>query len=295
MKRLFYLMMVGAVFTALQITSVGAQDAATSTVDISHCADMPPTTRPACEAQAHAGPPGGPGHHPPADCGGVPCPTAPGGPGHHPPGSMPPGEAMCFDAATNSEILCSDMPGANPNMTPPPSGHHGGGCDPNLAPDAGGCPDGYTGAPGGPGHHPPGGPGHHPPGSMPPGEAMCFDAATNSEILCSAMPGADPNMTPPPSSHPGGPGHHPPADCGGVPCPTGHDGGPDGPPIDPRSGQPFTAADEAKYQVYADECKTSGGTISAASLAILMADGFTEPMVNGLCQKSAHDGPPPAP
>jgi hypothetical protein len=30
-------------------------------------------------------------------------------------------------------------------------------------------------------------------------------------------------------------------------------------------------------------------------LAILMADGFTEPMVNGLCQKSAHDGPPPAP
>jgi hypothetical protein len=28
-------------------------------------------------------------------------------------------------------------------------------------------------------------------------------------------------------------------------------------------------------------------------LAILMADGFTEPMVNGLCQKSANDGPPP--
>ena len=282
--------MVGAVFTALQITSVGAQDAATSTVDISHCADLPPTTRPACEAQAHGGPPGGPGgpgHHPPAGPGG------PGGPGHHPPGSMPPagmppmgntsgmppagmppmgnmsgmppaGEPMCFDAATQTSIPCSDMPGADATMTPPPSSH-------------------------------PGGPGHHPPGSMPPGEAMCFDAATNSEILCSAMPGADPNMTPPPSSHPGGPGHHPPADCGGVPCPTGHDGGPDGSPIDPRNGRPFTAADEAKYQVYADECKTSGGTISAASLAILMADGFTEPMVNGLCQKSAHDGPPPAP
>jgi hypothetical protein len=27
-------------------------------------------------------------------------------------------------------------------------------------------------------------------------------------------------------------------------------------------------------------------------LAILMADGFTEPMVNGLCQMSANDGPP---
>ena len=144
-------------------------------VDISHCADMPPTTRPACEAQAHSGPPlnaDGTPMAPPADCGGVPCPT----------------------------------------------GHDGG-------------PD----------------------------------------------------------------GHHPPADCGGVPCPTGHDGGPDGPPIDPRSGQPFTKADEDKYQVYADECETSGGTISAASLAILMADGFTEPMVNGLCQKSANDGPPPAP
>ena len=241
MKKILCFLMFGFAFTAFQVVSVGADDAAQTEVDISHCADLPPTTRPACEAQAHAGPPGGPGHHPP--------------------GSMPPGEAMCFDAATNSEILCSAMPGADPNMTPPPSGHHGGsGCDPNLAPDAGGCPDGYTGTPGGPGHHPP----------------------------------ADCGGVPCPTA-PGGPGHHPPADCGGVPCPTGHDGGPDGPPIDPRSGQPFTAADEAKYQVYADECETSGGTISAASLAILMADGFTEPMVNGLCQKSANDGPPPAP
>jgi hypothetical protein len=178
-----------------------------SPVDISHCADMPPTTRPACEAQAHSGPPlnaDGTPMAPPADCGGVPCPT----------------------------------------------GHDGG-------------PDG-----------------HHPP--------------------------ADCGGVPCPTGHDGGPdGHHPPADCGGVPCPTGHDGGDghhDGPPIDPRTisdanpqGTPFTAADEAKYQVYADECETSGGTISPASLAILTGDGFTPEQVNGLCQMSANDGPPPAP
>ena len=109
-------------------------------------------------------------------------------------------------------------------------------------------------------------------------------------------PPADCGGVPCPTGHDGGPdGHHPPADCGGVPCPTGHDGGPDGPPIDPRSGQPFTKADEAKYEVYAEECKTSGGTISPASLAILTGDGFTPEQVNGLCQMSANDGPPPAP
>ena len=77
-------------------------------------------------------------------------------------------------------------------------------------------------------------------------------------------------------------------------------GGDDGPPIDPRTitpenpaGTPFTQADEVKYQIYADECETSGGTISAASLALLINDGFTEEMVNGLCQMSANDGPPP--
>jgi hypothetical protein len=43
----------------------------------------------------------------------------------------------------------------------------GSGCDPNLAPDSGGCPDGFMGKPGGPdGHHPEGE--HHdgpPPGA----------------------------------------------------------------------------------------------------------------------------------
>jgi len=165
MKRLFYLMMFGFAFTAFQVVSVGADDAALAEVDISHCADLPPTTRPACEAQAHGGPPGGPGgpgHHPPAGPGG------PGGPGHHPPESMPPagmppmgntsgmppaGEAMCFDAATQTSIPCSDMPGADASMTPPPSSHPGG---PGHHPPAG-----PGGPPGGPGHHPPGGPGQH--------------------------------------------------------------------------------------------------------------------------------------
>ena len=73
-------------------------------------------------------------------------------------------------------------------------------------------------------------------------------------------------------------------------------GGDDGSPIDPRTitpenpaGTPFTQADEVKYQIYADECETSGGTISAASLALLINDGFTEEMVNGLCQMSANE------
>jgi hypothetical protein len=73
-------------------------------------------------------------------------------------------------------------------------------------------------------------------------------------------------------------------------------GGDDGPPIDPRTitpenpaGTPFTQADEVKYQIYADECETSGGKISAASLALLINDGFTEEMVNGLCQMSANE------
>ena len=251
MKKILYLLMVGLAFTLIQVSTAVANDCSAFTlgtpsyiscaaqgagpvnagdttghspVDISHCADMPPTTRPACEAQAHSGPPlnvDGTPMAPPADCGGVPCPTGhDGGPdGHHPPAD------------------CGGVP----------------------------CPTGHDGGPDG----------HHPP--------------------------ADCGGVPCPTGHDGGPdGHHPPADCGGVPCPTGHDGGPDGhhdgPPIDPRTisdanpqGTPFTAADEAKYQVYADECEASGGTISPASLSILIGDGFTTEQVNGLCQMSADD------
>jgi len=109
MKKILCFLMFGFAFTAFQVVSVGADDAAQAEVDISHCADLPPTTRPSCEAAAHAGPPGGPG-----------------GPGHHPPGSMPPGDPMCFDAATQTSIPCSSMPGADASMTPPPSSHPGG-------------------------------------------------------------------------------------------------------------------------------------------------------------------------
>ena len=47
---------------------------------------------------------------------------------------------------------------------------------------------------------------------------MCFDAATQTQVLCSAMPGAgDPNMTPPPSSHPHPPGEQHEHDCSEIP------------------------------------------------------------------------------
>ena len=54
-------------------------------VDISHCATLPPDTRPQCEAAAHGGPP--PGDHP--DC---PAGTNCGGPNDHhgEPGNHPP-------------------------------------------------------------------------------------------------------------------------------------------------------------------------------------------------------------
>ena len=51
-------------------------------VDISHCATLPPDTRPQCEAAAHGGPP--PGDHP--DC---PAGTNCGGPNDHHGGSGP--------------------------------------------------------------------------------------------------------------------------------------------------------------------------------------------------------------
>ena len=68
-------------------------------VDISHCANMPPTTRPACEAQAHGGPPnmappGGPHGDPcmavPAGPDRAACYATQPGPGHHAPNMAPP-------------------------------------------------------------------------------------------------------------------------------------------------------------------------------------------------------------
>jgi len=117
-----------------------------------------------------------------------------------------------------------------PGMTGGPNDHRGPGCDPNLAPDAGGCPDGFQGKPGGPPHHE--------------GE------------------------------------HH------------------DGPPIDPRSGQPFTKADEVKYQKYGDECEATKGLLSEGSMQELVADGFTRLQVEKLCKDGPadhRDGPPGMP
>ena len=83
--------------------------------------------------------------------------------------------------------------------------------------------------------------------------------------------------------------------CGGVPCPTGDDahtgGGEDctgltgearttceqghhthdgPPPIDPRSGAPFTPADMAMYQKYIDECEATEGVLSEGSISVLI-------------------------
>ena len=62
--------------------------------------------------------------------------------------------------------------------------------------------------------------------------------------------------------------------------------------MDPRTDppQPFSPADEAIYQVYADECESNGGTISEASMGILITPphNFTRLQVERLCQDSAH-------
>jgi len=71
----------------------------------------------------------------------------------------------------------------------------------------------------------------------------------------------------------------------------------DGPPIDPRSGQPFTKADEDKYQKYADECEATRGLLSEGSTQELVAEGFTRIQVEKLCKDGPdhHDGPPGGP
>jgi hypothetical protein len=72
----------------------------------------------------------------------------------------------------------------------------------------------------------------------------------------------------------------------------------DAPPIDPRSGQPFTPADEVKYQKYADECEATNGLLSEGSAQALVAEGFTRIQLDKLCNESGdrhegrnHDGP----
>ena len=67
------------------------------------------------------------------------------GPGHHDPNMPPPGGQH-----HDPNMAPPGGEHHDPNM-PPPGGpnHPPGGCDPNLAPDAGGCPDGFQGKP----HH----------------------------------------------------------------------------------------------------------------------------------------------
>ena len=189
MKKLSFILMVGLAFTVLQVSTVAAQ---TGAPDGPMC-DSNPACVENCCGQCDPNP----------ACVENCCPGGPndhqsGGPNDHQPG-----------------------------MTGGPNDHRGPGCDPNLAPDAGGCPDGFQGKPGGPPHHE--------------GE------------------------------------HH------------------DGPPIDPRSGQPFAKADEAKFQKYADECEATRGLLSEGSTQELVAEGFTRIQVEKLCKDGPdhHDGPPP--
>ena len=64
----------------------------------------------------------------------------------------------------------------------------------------------------------------------------------------------------------------------------------DGPPMDPRSGQPFTQADEAKFQKYADECEATRGLLSEGSTQALVGEGFTRVQVEKLCKDGPEQG-----
>ena len=93
-------------------------------------------------------------------------------------------------------------------------------------------------------------------------------------------PMGDPNMAPPM----GNDSELPCGDMSGVPC--------DGPPMDPRSGQPFTQADEAKFQKYADECEATKGLLSEGSTQELVKEGFTQIQVEDLCKNGPQTAPP---
>ena len=120
----------------------------------------------------------------------------------------------------------------------------------------------------------------------PPGDDM---APTTDTDTCAAMQGTARDDCY------GAKGDHPPGDHHECPEGTTCEGMDhhDSPPIDPRTGQPFTPADEAKYQKYADECDATNGLLSEGSAQELIADGFTRIQVDKLCKESAHDGPPP--
>jgi hypothetical protein len=64
----------------------------------------------------------------------------------------------------------------------------------------------------------------------------------------------------------------------------------DGPPMDPRSGQPFTQADEIKFQRFADECEATRGLLSEGSTQELVKEGFTRVQVEKLCKDGPEQG-----
>ena len=64
----------------------------------------------------------------------------------------------------------------------------------------------------------------------------------------------------------------------------------DAPPIDPRSGQPFTQADEVKFQRFADECEATRGLLSEGSTQELVKEGFTRVQVEKLCKDGPEQG-----
>jgi len=166
--------------------------------------------------------------------------------------------------------MCDSNPACDPSD--PAANCCAGMCDPNPAcvmddPNAIPCCGPMDGPPG---QHdgPPGMRGQH--DGPPPGDScMTVPAGPDRDACYSSMSG---------SSMPPG-GHH------------------DGPPIDPRSGQPFTKADEDKYQKYADECEATRGLLSEGSTQELVAEGFTRLQVEKLCKDGPdhHDGPPGGP
>ena len=186
-------------------------------------------------------------------------------------------QVATVEADTTGGPSCDPNPACDPT-----SGTCCGQCDPNPAcvmgdPNAIPC----CGGPGGPNDHQSGGPNDHQPGMT----------GGPNDHRGPGGPGCDPNLAP---------------DAGG--CPDGFQGKPggpphhegehhDGPPIDPRSCQPFAKADEAKFQKYADECEATRGLLSEGSTQELVAEGFTRIQVEKLCKDGPdhHDGPPGGP
>jgi len=193
------------------------------------------------------------------------------GTGHHPAGvgthapALTIGDPLCVVAPALRDPGCPNaMPGTSATMAPPA---------PNMPPPmTGGMPPTMA-------------PPHH--DGPPPGEDCANKPTPEETAACWDQQGG----------HMDHPGDHPPTDMPPTMAPPHHDGHSpgehhDGPPIDPRSGQPFTKADEDKFQKYADECEATQGLISQGSKDELIAEGFTAIMVDDLCKNGPQDAPP---